>query len=52
VYFNDSVKEASAAVDQVLHEWKSVLAKLDDTEKTRLQRSMGLKMEQLKVRVD
>ena len=49
VYFNDSCKEASAAVDQVLKEWRGVLSKLDETEKMRLQRAMGLKMEQLKV---
>lgn len=52
VYFNDSVKEATAAVDQVMSQWKGVLGKLDEAEKMKLQRSMGLKMEQLKAELE
>lgn len=35
---------------QVLELYTAVLARLSDSERTKLQRSMGLKIEQLKVR--
>jgi hypothetical protein len=51
VYFNESVAEARAAVEACLSAWNGLLAQLGDAEKAKLQRSMGLKMEQLKVGV-
>lgn len=36
-------------LSQVLELYKAVLASLSDSERTKLQRSMGLKIEQLKV---
>lgn len=47
-YFNESYEDAKELVDKVLSEWDSVLSGLDEAEKGRVQRSMGLKMEQLK----
>lgn len=52
VYFNDSAQQAKAAVKEVLDQYNAVLSKLDDGEKGKLQRSMGLKMEQLKAEVE
>lgn len=49
VYFNESVAEARRVVDSVLVRWSSLLASLPEDERGRLQRSMGMKMEQLKV---
>lgn len=48
VYFNDSALEARQHVEAVLGRWAGVLNRLDTAEKAKLQRSMGLKMEQLK----
>eukprot|EP00879_Flechtneria_rotunda_P010502 GHRR01010978.1.p1 GENE.GHRR01010978.1~~GHRR01010978.1.p1 ORF type:complete len:139 (+),score=35.66 GHRR01010978.1:253-669(+) len=48
VYFNESTAEARQAVQEVLGRWQSLLQKLPQEEQQRLQRSMGLKMEQLK----
>jgi hypothetical protein len=50
VYFNDSALEARQHVEAVLGRWVGVLGRLDEAEKAKLQRSMGLKMEQLKAR--
>ena len=47
-YFNDSYDDAKALVGTVLDEWSSLLGKLEDEERGKVQRSMGLKMEQLK----
>ena len=47
-YFNESYDDAKGLVDKVLSEWDSVLSGLEEEEKGRVQRSMGLKMEQLK----
>jgi hypothetical protein len=48
-YFNESFQTAKTAVDKVLEDFNSILQKLEASEKAKLQRSMGLKMEQLKV---
>lgn len=48
VYFNDSAEEARRAVSNVLDRWQGLLAKVPEEEQGRLQRSMGLKIEQLK----
>lgn len=48
-YFNESYQTAKSAVDKVLGDFNSVLQRLDPPEREKLQRSMGLKMEQLKV---
>ncbi len=48
-YFNDSYDDAKGLVDQVLTQWTELLSGLDDeNERGKVQRSMGLKMEQLK----
>jgi hypothetical protein len=49
VYFNESHEAAKAAVSKTLELFEAVLSKLEESEKGKLQRSMGLKMEQLKV---
>uniref|UniRef100_A0A2P2J6E8 Uncharacterized protein n=1 Tax=Rhizophora mucronata TaxID=61149 RepID=A0A2P2J6E8_RHIMU len=48
VYFNEEAEGARAAVKEVLDLFDGLLEKLPESEKTALQRSMGLKMEQLK----
>lgn len=47
-YFNESAEEARALVDAVLADFADVLKSVGDDERGALQRSMGLKMEQLK----
>ncbi len=49
VYFNDSAAEAKEYTTQVLGKWTDLLASLPDEDRAKLQRAMGLKMEQLKV---
>eukprot|EP00252_Welwitschia_mirabilis_P025538 TRINITY_DN8011_c0_g2_i1.p1 TRINITY_DN8011_c0_g2~~TRINITY_DN8011_c0_g2_i1.p1 ORF type:complete len:164 (+),score=11.03 TRINITY_DN8011_c0_g2_i1:126-617(+) len=48
VYFDEEADSAKAAVKETLDMFDSLLAKLSESEKSALQRSMGLKMEQLK----
>ncbi|KAI3952684.1 hypothetical protein MKX01_013646 [Papaver californicum] len=48
VYFNEEAETARDAVQVVLDKFDGLMAKLNDKEKGALQRSMGLKMEQLK----
>uniref|UniRef100_A0A383VKZ9 Uncharacterized protein n=1 Tax=Tetradesmus obliquus TaxID=3088 RepID=A0A383VKZ9_TETOB len=48
VYFNESAEEARSAVGEVLGRWQALLARLPEDEQAKLQRAMGLKMEQLK----
>jgi hypothetical protein len=47
-YFNESCQDARRLVGETLERFDSVLAQLDEEERGRLQRSMGMKMEQLK----
>mmetsp|Transcript_35585 Transcript_35585/g.105171 ORF Transcript_35585/g.105171 Transcript_35585/m.105171 type:complete len:179 (-) Transcript_35585:233-769(-) len=47
-YFDESVQDAKKVVDDCLDRWQSLLSKLPEAEAAKLQRSMGLKMEQLK----
>jgi len=47
-YFNDSYESAKSLVEEVVGEFNTLLESLPDEEKGRLQRSMGMKMEQLK----
>lgn len=49
VYFEESLKTAQEAVAEALGQFNSLLDSLDETERGKLQRSMGMKMEQLKV---
>lgn len=49
VYFNESAECANTLVDEVLSKWKSLLERLGEEEKGKVLRSMGLKIEQLKV---
>lgn len=48
VYFNEEAECARAAVKEVLDMFEGLLAKLEVKEREALQRSMGLKIEQLK----
>ncbi|KAL5776541.1 hypothetical protein ACOSP7_009467 [Xanthoceras sorbifolium] len=48
VYFNEESDCARAAVKEVLDMFEELLGKLKDSQKEALQRSMGLKIEQLK----
>lgn len=48
VYFNDEAENAKAAVKVVLDLYSGLLNRLSESERGALQRSMGLKMEQLK----
>ena len=50
VYFEESLKTAQEAVAEALGQFNGLLDSLDETERGKLQRSMGMKMEQLKVR--
>ena len=52
VYFNDSVLQAREVVSDVLGKWEAVLGELTPDESAKLQRSMGLKMEQLKAELE
>lgn len=48
VYFDEEAEIARDSVKEALDMFDSLLARLEDKEKGSLQRSMGLKMEQLK----
>lgn len=48
VYFNEEAECARAAVKEVVELFEGLLGKLPESEKTAIQRSMGLKIEQLK----
>ncbi|KAJ9166856.1 hypothetical protein P3X46_021552 [Hevea brasiliensis] len=48
VYFNEEAECARTAVKEVLDMFEGLLGKLPESEKAALQRSMGLKIEQLK----
>lgn len=48
VYFNEEAECARAAVKEVLEMFEGLLSKLPESERGALQRSMGLKIEQLK----
>lgn len=48
VYFNESAEVARKAVGDVLERWQTLLARLPEDEQAKLQRSMGLKIEQLR----
>jgi L-lactate utilization protein LutB len=51
IYFNDSADDARKLVSQVLKAYEEVLQSSSEAEQGQLQRSMGLKMEQLKAEV-
>jgi hypothetical protein len=48
VYFNESAEVARKAVGDVVERWQALLARVSEEEQAKLQRSMGLKIEQLK----
>lgn len=48
VYFNESAQAARESVAGVLSQWSELLQSVGDQQRGELQRSMGLKMEQLK----
>ncbi|XP_033734964.1 uncharacterized protein LOC117323692 [Pecten maximus] len=48
VYFSDDMSEAQEAVQDTLEEYRSLLSKLDETQKQNVVRTIGLRMEELK----
>jgi hypothetical protein len=48
VYFNESAEVARTAVADVLGRWHALLGRVSQDDQAKLQRSMGLKIEQLK----
>lgn len=52
VYFDEEARTARDAVQLVLDKYKALLERLPDLDKGSLQRSMGLKMEQLKAELE
>ncbi|KAI5073871.1 hypothetical protein GOP47_0011884 [Adiantum capillus-veneris] len=52
VYFDEEARTAREAVQLVLNKYQTLVAKLPDPDKGSVQRSMGLKMEQLKAELD
>ena len=50
MYFNEAHDTAKAAVGEALGKFQDLLAALDKPEADKLQRSMGMKMQQLKAR--
>ncbi|KAK9270418.1 hypothetical protein L1049_026177 [Liquidambar formosana] len=52
VYFDEEAECARAAVKEVLEMFDGLLGKLPESEKAALQRSMGLKIEQLKAELE
>ena len=51
VYFNEEAETAKKAVAEVLDLFNALLARLPESERGAIQRSMGMKMEQLKAEV-
>lgn len=49
MYFNEAHDTAKGAVAETLDLYNGLLGRLEESERGKLQRSMGLKMEQLKV---
>lgn len=52
VYFNEEAESARTAVTEVLEMFSGLLEKVTEKEKASLQRSMGLKIEQLKAELE
>ena len=52
VYFNEEAECARAVVKDVLDMYDGLLSKLGEKERGGIQRSMGLKIEQLKAELD
>lgn len=52
LYFDEEAECARAAVQEVVSLYEGLLAKLPEDEKGAIQRSMGLKIEQLKVELE
>lgn len=52
VYFNEEAECARAAVKEVFDLYYGLLEKLSESEKGVIQRSMGLKIEQLKAELE
>ena len=47
-YLNDQYLQAQECTTEVLEKWQAILSRLDEEEKGKLVRSMGMKIEQLK----
>eukprot|EP00803_Ostreobium_quekettii_P005616 evm.model.scf_375EXC.6 EVM.evm.TU.scf_375EXC.6 scf_375EXC:69785-71834(-) len=52
VYYEESLQAARTSVEEVLSRWNKLLSEKGEQERARLQRSMGLKIEQLKAELD
>ncbi|MCO5581096.1 hypothetical protein L7F22_034972 [Adiantum nelumboides] len=52
VYFDEEARTARDAVQLVLNKYQTLVDKLTDPDKSSVQRSMGLKMEQLKAELE
>ncbi|PRQ24580.1 hypothetical protein RchiOBHm_Chr6g0273991 [Rosa chinensis] len=52
VYFDEEAACARTAVNEVLDSYEALLAKLTEDKRAALQRSMGLKIEQLKAEIE
>ncbi|XP_004290473.1 PREDICTED: uncharacterized protein LOC101306103 [Fragaria vesca subsp. vesca] len=52
VYFDEEAECARNAVNEVLESYAALLAKLPEEKKAAVQRSMGLKIEQLKAEIE
>ncbi|CAL8467925.1 g7463 [Coccomyxa elongata] len=52
VYFNEAHETAKSAVAETLDLYNGLLGTLEESERGKLQRSMGLKMEQLKAELE
>lgn len=48
VYFNESTETARKIVAELLLKWQKLLSTLPEEDRSKLQRAMGLKIEQLK----
>ncbi|CAG9460705.1 unnamed protein product [Pedinophyceae sp. YPF-701] len=51
-YFNESCEAAREITQEALDMFNALLSRLDDDERGKLQRSMGMKMEQLKAELE
>ncbi|KAK6938239.1 hypothetical protein RJ641_031747 [Dillenia turbinata] len=52
IYFNEEAESARASVKEVLNMFEALLAKLNEKDRAALQRSMGLKIGQLKAELE
>uniref|UniRef100_T1IR81 Uncharacterized protein n=1 Tax=Strigamia maritima TaxID=126957 RepID=T1IR81_STRMM len=51
IYFTEDMKDAEELVAEVMNDYKTLLSSLDDKQRTDVQRTIGLKMEELKAQI-